>query len=222
MNLPAYRSSVEYKEILRLLQRASTDRENFVWQTRPSHRSVLPIDRLEIDFVAREVCLKLLNPNHNLDPDLPLFVKLDHRSSVFKVTQYKVEKGTLHFSFPQEIKTLELRQHPRTVFHPNRDKTVSLRPSLGNHRDSGNGLNVRVMDVSNYGMGLIVSEQNRAFVKNNPIVWITHLDQVQLHYPVLAEVVYMSSETNRKQKDLKIGLKISGVLPKENLSKFLQ
>ena len=222
MTLPVYRSSVEYKEILRLLQKASVERENFVWQTSQSQRTVIPIEHLEIDFVAREVCLKLTKSSQFLSSQLPLFIKLDHRSSVFKVSEFTSRLGAIHFAFPQEIKTLELRQHPRKNFSPNQDKTVSLRSSLGNHRDTANGFNVRVADVSDFGFGLIVSEQNRSFIKNNPILWVTHLETEVLDYPILAEVVYISSESTRRQKDLKIGLKLSGVIPKENFSKFIQ
>lgn len=221
MTLPQYRSSVEYKEILRLLQKSTEEVKNFVWQTSEERRVVVDIDHLDIDFVSREVVLTLKDKNLALAGSLPLYVKLEHRSSVFKVVNFKVgQRGELHFSFPQEIKTLELRQYPRVNF-ADKDKIISVKPSLGLPKDSGNSLNVRVLDMSDYGFGLVISEQNKAFIKNNPLLWITHLDKNQLRYPVLAEVVHISSEGTGKKKEVKVGLKLSGVIQKDLITKFL-
>jgi hypothetical protein len=222
MTTPIYRTSSEYKEILRLLQKASEEAKNFVWQTSESGRTVVDVEHLEIDFVAREVVLTL-NQNLRLDPTKPLYVKLDHRSSVFKVTTFEQSLSKIQFAFPDEIKTLELRSSARLPFNLKDEKTVSLKPSLGNHRETGGAINVRVMDTSEFGLGLIVSEQNRHFLRNNRILWITHLLNEELRHPILAEVVYFTSEgISRKQKDLKVGLRLSSSIPKEAYSKFLQ
>ncbi len=222
MSLPQYRSTTEYKEILRLLQKASLDGENFIWQTVDGERNLIHIDQMEIDFVGRDVALKLVFSSEAVQVQQPVYVKLHYRSSVFKINHFQLTGQTLQFAFPEDIKTLELRSHPRKSFQPSQEKTVSLKPTLGNARDIGNSLNVRVADISEFGLGLIVSEQNRAYLKHNPILWLTHLERTELKYPVLAEVVHISTETNRKQKDLKVGLKLSGVLPQEIVQKFIQ
>ena len=51
----AYRSTSDYKEILRILQQSGTHEDNFLWQSYGSLKKVVPISHLEIDFVAREV-----------------------------------------------------------------------------------------------------------------------------------------------------------------------
>ncbi len=193
-----------------------------MWQTLDSGRLVVNIEHLEIDFVAREVVISL-DKNIQLNPDRPLYVKLDHRSSVFKIVAFEQAQKNVQFAFPAEIKTLELRAHPRHLFDLKLEKTVCLKPSLTNQRETGGGINVRVMDSSDYGLGLILSEQNRNFLKNNRILWITHLREVELRHPILAEVIYFTSEgIGRKQKDLKVGLKLSSTIPQEAYTKFLQ
>ncbi len=226
VNGQSYRTSYEYREILRILQKASTLQENFLWQAHALGKSVVAIHHFEIDFVEREVVLFLDHHRNRIDPELPVYVKLDYRSSVFKVSTYRQGTNSVHFPFPQELKTLELRANPRHTFHPAQEKAISLRPSLGGNKKDGLELHVRVMDISQFGIGLVVSEQNRAFLKNNRILWITQLQEIELEYPVLAEVVYISSEvdpkfTNRKQKDLKVGLKLSGVFPNNIYKKFI-
>jgi hypothetical protein len=226
-NLENYRSSVDYREILRILQKASTLQENFLWQSHALGRNIIPIHHFEIDFVTREVVIYFDTKRFHLETELPVYVKLDYRTSVFKVSEYRRNTNSVHFAFPAEIKTLELRSYPRTQFLPNQDKSVGLKPSLSGGRESGSELFVRAVDVSEFGLGLIISEHNRPFLKNNRILWITKLGEKNLDHPVLAEVVYMNSEIDskyvtRKQKELKVGIKISGSFPTEAYKHFIQ
>jgi hypothetical protein len=226
-NLENYRSSSDYREILRILQKASSLQENFLWQSHALGRSIIPIHHFEIDFVTREVVIYFDTQNFKVNADLPLYVKLDYRTSVFKISDFRSDLNSVHFAFPTEIKTLELREFPRIQFLPNQDKSVGLKPSLSGGRETGNELFVRALDVSRYGLGLIISEQNRSFLKNNRILWITKLGEEHLDRPILAEVVYMNSEIDsrflvRKQKELKVGLKISGAFPSEAYKHFIQ
>lgn len=226
--LENYRSSTEYREILRILQKATTDQENFLWQSHALSKTVIPIQYIEIDFIQREVLVTFNSEHHYLDHELPLYVKLGYRSSVFKITNYRQNQNSLYFSFPEMIKTLELRKTPRHMFKPAQEKYVTLRSSVtGPMRDTGSELKVRAMDISENGLGLVVSEQNRNFLKNNRILWVTGLQDRTLDYPVLAEVVYINSEVDpkfviKKQKSLKVGLKVSGVFPDKIYNSFLQ
>lgn len=226
-NLENYRSSLDYREILRILQKATTLQENFLWQSHALGRNVIGIHHFEIDFVAREVVVYFDNQRFQLEDELPLYVKLDYRTSVFKVTNFRKVLNAVHFAFPTEIKTLELRSFPRHTFLPNQEKVVSLKPSLSGNRETGNELQVRALDISQYGLGLLISENNRSFLKNNRILWITKLGDYDLGHPVLAEVVYMNNEVdtryqNRKMRDLKVGLKLSGFFPGEIYQHFIQ
>lgn len=227
VNLENYRSSKDYREILRILQKASTLQENFLWQTHALGRNIVSIVHFEIDFVAREVVVYFDPHRFKIDQELCLYVKLDYRSSVFKVIDYRQSGNSIHFAFPLEVKTLELRLSPRHQFLPNEDRVVSVRPSLTGKKDQGAELNFRALDISSQGLGLMVSEHNRSFLKNNRILWITKLGERELSHPFLAEVVYINSELEprfqlRKQKNLKVGLKISGEIPREMVQQFIQ
>jgi hypothetical protein len=228
MTLLNYRSSHEYREILRILQKSTTQAENILWQSQHLGKNVINLHHFEIDFVSREVVVSYDAGRFKIDQELPLYVKLDYRSSVFKVSQYRIRPNTIHFSFPVEVKTQELRLKPRHLFVPSVEKYVGLRPSMPSSltRDTGAVLNVRVLDISEFGLGLLISENNRSFVKNNRILWITSLQGETLPYPVLAEVMYINTEVDpkyqvRKQKDLKVGLKLSGIIPDGTYHKFI-
>ncbi|WPU63846.1 hypothetical protein [Peredibacter starrii] len=228
LNLDSYRSSTDYREILRILQKASSLQDNFIWQSHAIGKSIIPIHHFEIDFVTREVVIYFDTQKYMMDNELPLYVKLDYHTSVFKVTDYRVGLDAVYFTFPALIKTMELRGTPRHSFQPNQDRAVSLKPTLtGMNRESSHELQVRVMDVSEAGLGLIVSEHNRSFLKNNRILWVTRLQDIQLQHPILAEVVYINNEVDakfqiRKQKEMKVGIKLSGSIPPEIYHKFIQ
>ncbi len=226
--LEGYRSSIEYREILRILQKATSEQENMMWQTHAVGRSVVPILNLEIDFVNREVVLTFDTKRFILDPQLPLYVKLGYRSTVFKVIEYRQGQKSIHFAFPEEIKTEELRSRPRFEFPPNVEKVVSLRPSVVRmQKDTGNELRVRIIDITLYGMGLLISEVNRSYFKNNRILWITSMKDEPLALPILAEVMYITNEIpskymSRKVKQLKVGIQLSSTIPKEVYEDFLK
>jgi hypothetical protein len=82
------------------------------------------------------------------------------------------------------------------------------------------------MDVSEKGLGLIVSEQNRSFLKNNRVLWISGLHENSLDIPILAEGAYLNSEVDskfqiKKQRSLKVGLSLSVSFPADVYNRFL-
>lgn len=223
-----YRTCEEYREILRILQKSATLLENILWQSHSLGKTIIPVQFIEIDFISRELVVNISSAHHKIDDELPLYVKLGYRTSVFKITKYRQNQDTIYFSFPELIKTEELRMFPRHTFKPIQEKYVSLRSTMNDvAKEGGNELKVRAMDVSEHGLGLVVSEHNRNFLKNNRILWITGLQDMKLVYPVLAEVMYINSEVDpkfliKKQKSLKVGLKISGTFQEDVYQHFLK
>jgi hypothetical protein len=222
-----YRSSQDYREILRVLQKSTSLQENFLWQTQSNGRSIIPIHHFEIDFVTREVVIYFDKRKFKIDQSLPLYVKLDYRMTVFKVSDFIETAEALHFGFPKEIRALELRGTNRIALPTDPEHSVALKPSLGGNLELGNEIKVRVSDVSQSGIGLIVSDQNRSFLRNNRILWVTALGDHRLITPILAEIVYMNAETDvrsqsKRPKEFKVGLKLSGMIPTDAFKSFLQ
>ncbi len=218
---------MEYREILRILQKSSALQDNFLWQSLSVGKNIVRIHHFEIDFVARGLQIYFDGTKSKIDPKLPLFVKLDYRSSIFKISDFQISHNVVSSLLPTEIKALEMRANPRHKFKEEQEKFVSLKPSLTTlGKDLGNEIQVKVFDVSPYGLGLMISEQNRSYMKNNRILWITKLQDHDLQYPILAEVVYISNDVDhkysKKNKELKVGLKLSGVFPPRIYQDFLK
>lgn len=221
----SFRTCLEYREILRILQKSSALQDNFLWQSLSVGKNVVKIHHFEIDFVSRGIQVYYDGTKYKIDPKLPLYVKLDYRSSIFKIADFKLGHNSISCQLPTEIKALEMRTNPRHKFEDAQEKYVSLKPSLNAAGiELGNEIQVKVFDVSPYGLGLVISEQNRSYMKNNRILWVTKLQEMDLQYPILAEVVYISNEVDHKfakRKELKVGLKLSGVFPPRIYHDFL-
>lgn len=220
----AFRTCLEYREILRILQKSSALQDNFLWQSMSVGKNIVKIHHFEIDFVSRGLQIYFDGSRSKIDLKLPLFVKLDYRSSIFKITEFQVTQNCISCLLPKEIKALELRSNPRHRFSDGQEKFVSLKPSLNAGIEIGSEIQVKVADISTYGLGLVISESNRSFMKNNRILWVTKLQDVELQYPILAEVVYIATESEAKfgkRKELKVGLKLSGVFPPRIYQTFL-
>lgn len=225
--LENYRSSTDQKEILRILQKSSSSSDNILWQPIGDKKNIIPIQHFEIDFVSREIVVSFDSARTSLQKSA-LYVKLDYRTSVFKISDFRRTADSLSFAFPKILKTLELRGTPRHHFAPESGKTVALRPTLNHGSEPGNELQVRLRDMSSFGLGLLVSEQNRFFLKNNRILWVTRIGEEQLDTPILAEIQHMNldQENGRRpgnrQMDLKVGLKLSGFIPDSIFEKTIQ
>jgi hypothetical protein len=111
--LASYRSSQDHREILRILQKSSALKGNFMWQSLSSGRKfVVPIDYLEIDFVTREIAVFYDKNSFKLFKEIPLYIKLHYQTSVFKVIHFSEELDSIHLQFPKIIKTLEATSSP--------------------------------------------------------------------------------------------------------------
>jgi hypothetical protein len=223
MSLDKYRSTSEFREILRILQKASSLQDNLMWQSAPQGRNLIPIHHFEIDFVAREVVIFYNTKQYRPDPKWPLYLKLDYRTSIFKIVEFRMGAESVSFTFPTEIQTRELRHALRHQLTTQREKYVILRPVA---KGESTELKVRAQDVSPYGLGLVISEQNRSFIKNNRILWVTKLQDQVLPEALLGEVVYINSEVESKSpgkriKELKVGLKLSEQIPQQALDTFI-
>lgn len=221
-----FRSTHDNKEILRILQKASSEIENIIWQTHAIGRTVIGVQHMEIDFVTREVVVYFDANHYHLDMNLPVYMKLDYRSSVFKVTDYQKNQNSIQFSLPKDLKTLELRGFSRHSFNSNNPHTVTLQPTTS-AQNSAHEIEVKILDLSMSGIGIIISEYNRLFLKNNRILWVSKIGNKELPNPLLAEVVYMNQDletkfSSRKEKGFKVGLKLSSALNSDFFHSIIQ
>lgn len=217
MLLDSYRDCTDQREILRIFQKSSSLVDNLLWQNDGAGKRLIHPQHIEVDFVSRGISVYYDDRKFPINHDLPLYVKLEYRDTVFKVADYRLGHNSLQFAIPSLMKSRELRSHTRVQLKEGQH--LSLRPTnSGKTMDIGNELHVRLVDVSTDGAGLLVSDANRNFLKNNRILWLTKLNEAELPRPILAEIVYMTTFPRARQRELKVGLKFSSQLPHTLLS----
>ena len=224
IEIDKYRTCIETKEILRILQRSESSLGNFLWQNIDNHKKIIPISRMEIDFVGREVVV-LMGQNFAIDENYPIFVKLDYKHSVFKISEFLIKKNVIHFTFPGMVKTLEMRSAERILFGIDDERKIKLQ-APSHLKQGSQGVFVRVLDVSRTGMGLMVSETGRTYFKNNPKLLVTSLGNQDLKEPIQIETVYINSEVPskyryRRGQELKVGIRFVSPVQEHDLLNFL-
>lgn len=216
MLIDSYRDCTDQREILRIFQKSSSLVDNLLWQSDAAGKKLIHPQHIEVDFVSRGISVYYDDRKFPVNPDIPLYGKLDYRDTVFKVLDYRLGHNSLQFAFPSLMKSRELRSRHRILLQDGQH--LSLRPTHGGKAtDLGNELHVRLLDLSSEGAGLLVSEANRSFLKNNRILWLTKVNEAELPRPILAEVVYMTPLPRVRQRELKVGLKLSSELPQDLL-----
>jgi hypothetical protein len=218
-----YRSCGESKEILRILQKSSFSQENMVWQNLQGRRKIFSVFHLEIDFSARDLVLISEDGFEGLDLSSPLYVKLYHHTTVFKVNAFHLTGHQISFEIPKEVRTPELRSEERLAFELSDQKTVTISSHLRGGSSHLEEMKVLVKDISKFGLGLLISEGNKNFVKKNRIFWITEMGEEKLDTPVMAELVYFSSDLfQSRDKFYKFGLRLSKKFSPQVMRSFLQ
>lgn len=223
-----YRTCTDYKEILRILQKSCALQENILWQTTIEGKTIIRPQHIEIDFVSRGLTVYFDGFKYMVDTAMPLFVKLEHHNSVFKVPTFQLRQHSIHFPFPQLLKTVDQRSNPRYTLDQMKDNFATLRPTRTPlAHEVANEIRVRLVDVSINGLGVMIYDSNRPFLKNNRFLWVMEMNSIRLEQPSLAEVAYISSELDSHyqkrghQKELKVGLKLSGEFPMEFFERII-
>lgn len=237
-----YRSSKSWKEIIKIVQKSSELEGNFIWQTSSSERLILSISKIEVLAELNVIKLivesdeqlnaKLLageGQKSSLDKTLNLFdetyLKLAYRESVFKVTIFKIDGNQISILVPDEIKAMELRKSPRKKFKPKDEKMATMSLTINLTSNAQASLQFQVIDLSETGMSIVVSDKNLELIHNASKFLLEKLGESQLTFKVPAQLVYSHRLRYRYRKAIirgnRVGFKFLDKIDKKELEKFL-
>lgn len=152
---------------------------------------------------------------------VPLSVKLNYRNLIFKIfpEQYEVADDILITRLPQSAKALPRRPDERYIIPMNNEVHTFIQriEKRGMRLDQ----NVQILDVSERGLGILISDACDDLLLTHDHLWIKSLDNIQLDNPLFGRVVYSHQ---RKFKDgiidIKAGISLSAPIPKETLGQL--
>jgi hypothetical protein len=156
-----------------------------------------------------------------IDPNLPIFVRLNYRNLIFRLEpgDFKVNADKVSCRYPDEARALEERQGgDRYVLPFNADISLSLKRMERTIREMTYEIELRIIDVSEKGFGILISSHNRDYFRKNDHFWLKAVDHIPLRSPILGSVCYIAPKGYYlKRGDVRVGLSLGLPLSRETL-----
>lgn len=188
MNLK-FRNSESLDEIRNII-RFSEPATTIVWQNIGEQRNVYNCNLINIGDGAQDIKFHLKKYEDTILVDRPIYVKLSYNQSLFKGEVSAVEQNVVSVQLPQLVKTLELRQFSRECFLPKEEKKVSMEVATDMFEQKKHKLTFTLLDISNNGLSVIVSENNYALMKNFDHFELKSIGSKELDSPILLDKRY--------------------------------
>ena len=219
-----YEISKDRDEILKTIRESSSDNRNILWQNKGDGRVILDIFDFKIDPIKEIIRFNVLDPN-SIEDGKPLYIKLSHRNMIFKGSLITKSVKGIFVRIPDQIKLEELREHKRYAFEATEKRQVLLEidSSIENIKEH---LNINLLDVSQSGLGIIVSPQDHDKVIRSSQVNLSTLGYFDFKSHFSMDPVYKSRfqmDINGQMKDVcKIGFRFQEFLPEQLLKDFIR
>ena len=157
-----------------------------------------------------------------VDSAVPLYIRLNYRSTLFRLRPGEFKKSGEHITFcaPREIYSLEERKGGnRYVLPLTAEISLSLKRFERTYREIIHEIELRIMDVSENGFGIVISSYNRDYLKAADNFWIKSIDHNNLSNPLVGTVCYVAPKlAYLKHGDVRVGLSLANPLTQEMLA----
>lgn len=159
-----------------------------------------------------------------INPDVPVFIRLNYRNLIFRLLpgEFKVSGDKIVCTYPHEARALQERKDgDRYVLPMNAEISLSLKRIERTMREMTYEMELRILDVSERGFGILISSHNREYLKTNDHFWLKSIDHSSLRAPILGNVCYVAPKGYYlKRGDVRVGLSLSTPLTRDTLESF--
>jgi hypothetical protein len=165
-----------------------------IWQTpHRGERKVFQIIQIHLDTKYDKMIFRILG-HANFDPTRPLYVRLSYRNLIFRLmpSEFKMVADKLICRYPREARALEERKGERYVLPFNSDISLSLKRVERTVRDTAQEIELKIIDVSERGFGILLSSTNKDFLRKDDHFWIKAIDNKQLRHHIFGTVTYVA------------------------------
>jgi hypothetical protein len=204
---------VEEREIPRIIEKAALFGGKIA-QSNPTSTIEIIIKRVDVD-VYGTMTIKLLE-EAQLERKRAISIVFNYRSLVFYLdsTQYVVKGDTIIADLPRGAKAIALRNDERYVLPLNSQVTGHVQRI--EKRLETCPLDIKLVDVSQKGLGLIISNSMERSLLPNDHVWIKSIDNIPLKKPLFGRIVYtMIKKYKDHTIDIRAGVTLEEAIPDE-------
>lgn len=203
--------SLSSDEILAAIEKASLFGGQVSYPT-ASRNETLNIERITVDNDGR--ITMSLNGEIVMEERWPVSVMLNYRDISFQLDpkHYSIQDKTIQGTLPEKARGLRKRHDERYILPQQSSVTTTMYRI--EKRGGSLELNLKVLDVSNSGLAVLVQDlkEENVLLKNDHL-WVKSINGLQLEQPIFAKVVYVSQRNYKDTIDLKAGLQLQETLP---------
>lgn len=191
-----------------------------IWQSKPGNvgRHIAHIIQIVTELRSDRVVLRMPSIVE-VSPDECLYVRLNYRNLIFRLQpgEFKVNGDKISCYYPDEARALEERKGgDRYVLPFNSDISLSVKRMERTMREMTYEMELRIIDVSEKGFGILISGANREYFRKNDHFWLKAVDHKVLRTPILGSVCYVAPKGYYlKRGDVRVGLSLSIPLAQE-------
>lgn len=195
-----------------------------IWQNQPNQqgRHLSQIIQILVDIKTDLVVFRTPTVVE-VDPNKPIYVRLSYRNLIFRLFpgEFKVNGDKITCHYPVEARALEERKGERYVLPFNSDLSLSLKRVERTIRETTYEMEIRIIDVSEKGFGILISGQNKDYFKKNDHFWLRSIDHKPLRHHILGTVCYVAPKGYYlKRGDVRVGLSLQMPLAQETFEKL--
>lgn len=186
-----------------------------IWQTSDGIREIFHIVHMQVEPLTDRIVIRS-NSLTEVKQDYPIFVRLHYRNLIFKLDphEFKVAtEGKVYCGIPGEARALAMRTTERYVLPYELDISLSIKRFGRTEKDFSPELEVRIIDVSESGLGIMISGANREYLRPYDHFWIKAVDQKPLYREIFGTALYVSPKGYYlRRQDVRVGLSLSSPL----------
>jgi hypothetical protein len=218
-----YRDTRSKGEILNTFS-VSNPYESVMWQTVGGLRSIFEIEDIKINTTIRTAKLTLKDEHAIIDPGQPIYLKLSKNASIMKLRCLSNSYNEISIVLPDQMKSIENRTSPRIRFSPADERIATIVLTSEFTKSSTQALKFKLMDISQTGLSLIVSDENKELLIRSNGHYLTHLGENELATPIALDFKYLKNHTvklrGRSYRTNRAGLMLSNGISKDALTAF--
>ncbi|MGE3608420.1 MAG: hypothetical protein AB7I27_02440 [Bacteriovoracaceae bacterium] len=215
LNLKSYRGM---SEIIELINKGSSF-DSEIWQTDTKSRLISKILKVEMDRELSYFTIQTLD-HLSFNKTSPLFFRFAYRNIIFKSSpgQFDFSGERLFCNLPKEVMALEARKDSRYVLSNQSGVSITLRRGERTIKEIVHDLEVRVIDVSESGFGVVISGANKNLIGRYDYIWLKAIDQRPLSTHIFGTISYITDKSSiLKRGEVRVGLSLQTKLKKEIL-----
>lgn len=170
------------------------------------------IKRINVDIYG--TMNLILEDELNLEMDRPISLSLNYRDLFFYLQpkQYTYKDGVISADAPTGAKALAMRLNERYMMPL--DEVISSSLYRIERRGSCCELETNIIDVSQFGLGIIVPNAEEEAILPHDHVWLKALNGIPLEIPIFGRVVYARNRIFKDNvTDIKLGLALENKIP---------